>query len=102
MIRLMRKRDFADPAGPGTSSPIANAVVLTAADTVRSKIGIGIPSPTTGLVGIHDCAIVDRTVGGKAFSYIAVALGGFNTGANFDAYNETARALDGSIQDMHP
>jgi hypothetical protein len=102
MIRLMRKNNPADPAGPGTASFIADAVGLTAADTVSSKIGIGTPSPTTGLVGIHDCAIVNRTVGGKALSYVAVALGGFDSGADSDAWDETARALDGSIQDMHP
>jgi hypothetical protein len=101
MLTLM-KADPTDVAGPGVSRPIATAVGLTADDTVSSKIGIGDPSPVSGRAGFHDCAVVDRTEGGQLLSYVAVVLGGFNKPpANLDAWAATARALDGSIKDMH-
>jgi hypothetical protein len=76
--------------------------VLGPGDTVSSKIGIGDPAAPGGLVGAHDCAIVNRTVGGHALSYVAVVLGGYNTGVDATAFLNTARALDASIQAMHP
>jgi hypothetical protein len=100
MLTLM-KEDLTDPAGPGVGRPIADAISLTTG-TVSSKIGVGNASPVSGLVGFHDCAVIDRTVNGKLLSYVAVVLGGFDPGANRNAWNETARALDGCIRDMNP
>ena len=42
-------------------------------------------------------------MGGKSFRYVAVVVGGYNDGGvNAAAFDDTARALDASIQAMHP
>lgn len=114
MIELMRKTFVnASPppdrgggaiaGGPGTSTFIGDALGLsdTDADTISSKIGIGVPSPTTGLVGVHDCGIVSRTEAAKPLRFVAVVLGGFSAGADSDAWDETARALDAVVLASH-
>jgi hypothetical protein len=110
MILLMRKLNTGAAEGPrgiGDRSPIGEALGLAGTDTVDSKIDLGDPpnppNPPAppNVKSLGDCAIVARTVGGKTFRYVAVVLGGYNDGGvNGVAFDDTARALDASIQ--HP
>lgn len=121
MIELMRKTyvnstpppnpgggDIA--GGPGTSTFIGDVIGLSQTapdgdapntDTISSKIGIGIESPTTGLGGVHDCAIVSRTEAGKPIRYVAVALGGFQDATDATAWDQMAISLDAIVLASH-
>ena len=64
-------------------------------DAVSSKIGIGNPSPTSGLSGYHDCAIIARHDGGTPLRYIIVFIGGYGTES--DIYDGFIQTLDRCI-----
>jgi hypothetical protein len=110
MIELMRKQwiitrvpqiqrgGTAIAGGPGSDTFFGNVIGLLAGDTISSKIGIGNPSPVTNLIGIHDCAIVTRTVAGHAFHYVGVVLGGFDSGVDSSAWDSAATAVDAAIR----
>jgi hypothetical protein len=94
----------ANPAGAGNPSPFALAVGFTPTDTISSKIGLGDPMPEIGFMGLHECAVISHTTpAGKSVRYVAVVLGGYeNSSQDRPHWDNTARAVDGSIQDLHP
>jgi hypothetical protein len=83
--------------GPGTDTFIGNALAsdLQPADRISSKIGIGKAQPGTNRVGIHDCAVVTRTVNGHTFRYVGVVLGGYSGSG---ALESAATAIDATIR----
>lgn len=113
MIELMRKQwviSTGPPVvrggapvsgGPGADTFFGNAIAsdLQPGDTISSKIGVGNPQPVTGLVGIHDCVIVRRTIGGRTFRYVAVVLGGYQDEVDAGVWNNAADVADRVI---HP
>lgn len=84
--------------GPGTDTFFGSAIGLAHGDTISSKIGIGNAQPRTNRVGIHDCAIVNRTVAADTFRYVAVVLGGFQDGIEAGAWDSAATAADAAIR----
>jgi hypothetical protein len=109
MLALMRKTFTGDtapanPAGSGNPSPFAAAVGFTAGDTISSKIGLGDPIPEIKFMGLHECAVITHTTpAGRSVRYVAVVLGGYeNSSQDRPYWDNTAVAVDGSIQDIHP
>ena len=91
MIAMMAKK----PPITWILLALQNGVPPRVLDTVSSKIGIGDPSPTSGLSGYHDCAVITRHDGGVPLRYIIVFLGGYGTES--DIYNGFIQTLDQSI-----
>jgi phosphatidylserine/phosphatidylglycerophosphate/cardiolipin synthase-like enzyme len=66
--------------GQGTTTFIGDALTGfgVATDSISSKIGLGVASPISGRVGVHDCAIIKRTrADGTVLRYVSVVLGAF-------------------------
>ncbi|WP_157370741.1 serine hydrolase [Vulgatibacter incomptus] len=81
--------------GIGSYARTALTAVGRAPDTLASKIGFGDDSFS------HDCAIIERTVGGKLLRYVAVVFGSAPAQARQDL-SDLFVLLDSAVVARHP